>query len=128
VETSGTLGETSAEEIERAFVSAFLDGPEALAAYRQELDESGLVDHLETCAAEFWRTVSGETVRGRRYNTGRATGRTGYDEGLYLYALLRELRPDVAVETGVCNGVSTAFLLLALDRNAHGALHSIDLP
>jgi predicted O-methyltransferase YrrM len=56
------------------------------------------------------------------------TGRDGYDEGLRLYSLLRELRPRVAVETGVCNGVSTAFLLLALERNDGGELHSIDLP
>jgi len=34
----------------------------------------------------------------------------------------------VAVETGVCNGVSTAFLLLALERNGDGELYSIDLP
>lgn len=56
------------------------------------------------------------------------TGRDGYDEGVRLYALLRDLRPRVAVETGVCNGVSTAFLLLALERNRAGELHSIDLP
>jgi predicted O-methyltransferase YrrM len=45
-----------------------------------------------------------------------------------LYELVRGLRPRIAVETGVCNGVSTAFLLLALERNGQGALHSIDLP
>jgi hypothetical protein len=45
-----------------------------------------------------------------------------------LYALLRDQKPRVAVETGVCNGVSTAFLLLALERNGAGDLHSIDLP
>jgi hypothetical protein len=87
-----------------------------------------LIDHLELRAAEFWDTVQGQTPRGQRYNTGRVTGRDGYDEGLRLYRLLRELRPHVAVETGVCNGVSTAFLLLALEDNGHGKLHSIDLP
>jgi predicted O-methyltransferase YrrM len=87
-----------------------------------------LIDHLEDRAAEFWDTVQGETPRGHRYNTGRVTGRDGYDEGLRLYRLLRELRPAVAVETGVCNGVSTAFLLLALEDNGDGVLHSIDLP
>jgi predicted O-methyltransferase YrrM len=87
-----------------------------------------LIDHLEHRAAEFWDTVQGETPRGQRYNTGRVTGRDGYDEGLRLYRLLRELRPAVAVETGVCNGVSTAFLLLALEDNGEGVLHSIDLP
>jgi predicted O-methyltransferase YrrM len=87
-----------------------------------------LIDHLEQRAAEFWDTVQGQTPRGQRYNTGRVTGRDGYDEGLRLYRLLRQLRPRVAVETGVCNGVSTAFLLLALEDNGEGELHSIDLP
>jgi predicted O-methyltransferase YrrM len=87
-----------------------------------------LIDHLEERAAEFWDTVQGETPRGHRYNTGRVTGRDGYDEGLRLYRLLRDLKPSVAVETGVCNGVSTAFLLLALEDNGEGELHSIDLP
>jgi predicted O-methyltransferase YrrM len=87
-----------------------------------------LIDHLEVRAAEFWDTVQGETPRGQRYNTGRVTGRDGYDEGLRLYRLLRDVRPQVAVETGVCNGVSTAFLLLALEDNGTGELHSIDLP
>jgi len=87
-----------------------------------------LIDHLEHRATEFWDTVQGETPRGQRYNTGRVTGRDGYDEGLRLYRLLRDVRPQVAVETGVCNGVSTAFLLLALEDNGQGELHSIDLP
>jgi predicted O-methyltransferase YrrM len=87
-----------------------------------------LIDHLEHRATEFWDTVQGETPRGQRYNTGRVTGRDGYDEGLRLYRLLRDVRPQVAVETGVCNGVSTAFLLLALEDNGEGELHSIDLP
>jgi hypothetical protein len=87
-----------------------------------------LIDHLEVRAAEFWDTVQGQTPRGQRYNTGRVTGRDGYDEGLRLYRLLRHLQPRVAVETGVCNGVSTAFLLLALEDNGGGELHSIDLP
>ena len=87
-----------------------------------------LIALLDERAAEFWDTVQGETPRGQRYNTGRVTGRDGYDEGLQLYRLLRELEPEVAVETGVCNGVSTAFLLLALEDNRKGMLHSIDLP
>jgi predicted O-methyltransferase YrrM len=102
--------------------------PAAILDPENEVRESGLVEHLEEQAAFFWDTVQGETQRGQRYNTGRVTGRDGYDEGLRLYRLLRELKPKVAVETGVCNGVSTAFLLLALERNDTGELHSIDLP
>jgi predicted O-methyltransferase YrrM len=113
--------------LDRELTEHFLSDPEALARAEREIAASGLVAHLEEQAALFWRTVEGET-RGHRYNTGRATGRDGYGEGLRLYAVLRKLRPAVAVETGVCNGVSTAFLLLALEANAAGELHSLDLP
>ncbi len=44
------------------------------------------------------------------------------------YAVVRMLRPRVVVETGVCYGVTSAFLLMALDANAEGTLYSIDLP
>ena len=64
-----------------------------------------LIDHLEVRAAEFWDTVQGQTPRGQRYNTGRVTGRDGYDEGLRIYKLLRlgvRFRPDWPLEiTGV---------------------------
>jgi predicted O-methyltransferase YrrM len=113
--------------LDRELTDRFLGEPGALAYAEHEIQASGLVEHLEEQAALFWKTARG-TTRGHRYNTGRATGRDGYGEGLRLYAVLRKLRPRVAVETGVCNGVSTAFLLLALDRNGHGELHSLDLP
>ena len=44
------------------------------------------------------------------------------------YALARILRPLAIVETGVCYGVTSAFLLKALEVNGRGQLHSIDLP
>ena len=47
---------------------------------------------------------------------------------LVLFALCRKVRPDTVVETGVAAGVSSAYILCALEANKHGALHSIDLP
>jgi hypothetical protein len=44
------------------------------------------------------------------------------------YAVVRLMRPDVVVETGVHEGWSAWFTLLALERNGRGMLHSIDLP
>jgi len=113
--------------LDRGLTDRFLHDPDALDRAQQEIEASGLIDQLEEHAALFWRTVQGET-RGHPYNTGRATGRSGYGEGLRLYAVMRNLRPRTAVETGVCNGVSTAFLLLALEANGEGKLHSLDLP
>lgn len=50
------------------------------------------------------------------------------DAPLELFALVRLLRPWHVVEVGVSSGVSSAYLLQALDRNGAGTLHSVDLP
>jgi len=47
--------------------------------------------------------------------------------GTVLYTLCRKLRPDIVVETGVASGVSSSYVLCALEDNKHGALYSIDL-
>jgi hypothetical protein len=44
------------------------------------------------------------------------------------YAVVRATRPLVVVETGVAYGITSAFILRALDINGMGYLHSIDLP
>lgn len=46
---------------------------------------------------------------------------------LNQYAAVRALAPDCIVETGVANGVSSSYLLLALEKNGRGHLHSIGL-
>jgi predicted O-methyltransferase YrrM len=44
------------------------------------------------------------------------------------YLACRLVTPDTVVETGVAYGVSSAFLLKAMQQNGRGTLHSIDLP
>jgi predicted O-methyltransferase YrrM len=44
------------------------------------------------------------------------------------YLMCRLLEPDVVMETGVAYGVSSAFVLRALQENGRGVLHSVDLP
>jgi predicted O-methyltransferase YrrM len=46
---------------------------------------------------------------------------------LLQYAAVRAFAPKVIVETGVANGVSSSYLLLALQKNGRGTLHSIGL-
>ncbi len=58
-------------------------------------------------------------------------GRDSYveiDAPLELYALVRLLAPTHVVEIGVSSGVSSAYLLTALEANRRGTLHSVDLP
>lgn len=45
-----------------------------------------------------------------------------------LYILCRYCRPRRVVETGVASGFSSVGILTALEANAFGELHSIDLP
>jgi predicted O-methyltransferase YrrM len=45
-----------------------------------------------------------------------------------VYMLCRWLKPDTVVETGVALGVTTTFILSALNLNRRGRLYSIDLP
>ena len=44
------------------------------------------------------------------------------------YLTCRLLEPAVVVETGVAYGVSSAFVLRAMQENGRGVLHSVDLP
>jgi predicted O-methyltransferase YrrM len=53
-------------------------------------------------------------------------GHIGFPEGLYI--LVRILKPNIVVETGVAAGISSSYLLLALEANKRGKLYSIDMP
>ena len=44
----------------------------------------------------------------------------------FCFAVCRATRPTVVVETGVAYGLTSAFILAALEMNGHGHLHSID--
>jgi len=46
---------------------------------------------------------------------------------LLQYAVVRACQPKIIVETGVANGVSSAYILLALQTNGGGTLYSIGL-
>src|SRR5262245_36669481 len=66
---------------------------------------------------------------GRTYRAQYNAGWVNLDDGLFLYWLVRRLRPKTIVQTGVCNGFSCAMLALALARNGGpGEVHAIDLP
>jgi hypothetical protein len=55
-------------------------------------------------------------------------GGISLEDGMILYGLVRALRPEFTVETGVAAGISTAFLGAELMENGHGNVYSIDLP
>lgn len=47
--------------------------------------------------------------------------------GLMVYALVRKMKPETVLETGVANGVSTYIILSALNKNEKGELVSVEI-
>lgn len=47
---------------------------------------------------------------------------------LALYVLVRDIQPDVIIETGVMHGLTSSFIIQALQKNNKGTLTSIDYP
>ena len=102
----------------------FFDSTSQYQAFEREIRESRLVDDLcRKLHAEF-AALTGKTPRGNPFTPG--VPKTS--EVLTIYSLIRRLRPKIVVETGVCNGLSTAAILTALEANGEGNLFSIDFP
>jgi Methyltransferase domain len=65
----------------------------------------------------------------RKYHAYYLPGWVNLDDALFLYWLVRQVKPGTIVQTGVCNGLSTALMILGLVKNGSaGRLHAIDLP
>jgi len=46
----------------------------------------------------------------------------------FAYLICRLIEPEIVIETGVAYGVTSAFILKAMEVNQRGTLYSIDLP
>lgn len=63
-----------------------------------------------------------------KYNARYEPGWVNLNDALFLYWLVRHQNPRVIVQTGVCNGLSSAFMVLALAKNqAQGKIYAVDL-
>lgn len=91
---------------------------------RRELRQDGITRHLGRAARRIDELLDGQQIHGLRATSGAL----GDERRARLYAIVRHRRPDLVVETGVCNGFSSAIVLAALGRNGGGRLVSIDLP
>lgn len=83
---------------------------------------------------EFWprwyRTVEALRAQGLKVGPFSFHGWNDGDAGFVraIWSLVRHLRPDIIVETGVAHGMTSRFILEALTLNGAGNLWSIDLP
>jgi Methyltransferase domain len=74
-----------------------------------------------------WRSRL-ESVISAVQNANQGQGGISLDDGRILYGLVRALKPDYVIETGVAAGVSTSFFGAALIENGKGKLFSVELP
>jgi hypothetical protein len=85
----------------------------------------------ETEFQPLWRDVV-ESLRARGVKVGPFSfhswndGDAGFVRA--IWTLIRHTRPNIIVETGVAHGMTSRFILEALERNGAGNLWSIDLP
>jgi predicted O-methyltransferase YrrM len=84
------------------------------------LEEPALRD-VEEETRRILRRVNDENPRGARWPADSLMARL-------CYLSCRLIHPEVVIETGVAYGVSSAFILKALQENDRGTLYSIDLP
>jgi hypothetical protein len=52
----------------------------------------------------------------------------GFPNPEIFYILVRKIRPKIVIETGVSFGITSSFILQAMEENEFGTLYSIDLP
>jgi predicted O-methyltransferase YrrM len=81
--------------------------------------------------AALWPQVAQQLIdAGHRFGPLSYYGWNDGDPELVraIWCLVRHLKPAAIVETGVGHGITTRFVLEALERNGHGRLWSIDLP
>ena len=64
----------------------------------------------------------------KSFQDPRLGGNIDFISCTIIYSIVRHIKPEIIVETGVGPGGSSAFILQALNDNKKGFLYSIDLP
>src|SRR5579872_3172010 len=120
--------------------AAHREGPVPPNLYRPEKDWEFRLHSLiklstsDELISEFWTlwaaVMSEMQERGIRAGPASFKGWNDGDAGLVraIWCLVRHLKPQRVVETGVAHGFTSRFILEALERNGDGHLWSIDRP
>ena len=71
--------------------------------------------------------ISREIAELAQKTKGLGDGKVTEESGLFMYQLIRSRKPNLVLETGVANGLSTRIILEALDKNGKGSLVSTEV-
>lgn len=99
------------------FVQNFFSDQSEYQQFTSEFDKDDVSDIRKHALQEYSKLTPDSSF-----------GDIGLNVARDYYAITRKLSPDIAVETGVCNGLSSFAILLALRENGTGQLYSIDYP
>jgi hypothetical protein len=104
------------------------DAMVALTGFTQETVNQAFIDFSKK--AEFSNYIDKALDYGYDLITGgiSAAGNISLNERRILFVLCRLIKPEIVLETGVANGISSAYILEALEDNNRGNLFSVDLP
>lgn len=113
----GLSGSPKNDQVKCTILDTLFEGKDEYESITEEIRDIGLHETIDSVVGQYDSlTTDGEF------------GRADSDPTDACYSLVRKYKPSTVVETGVCNGVSTLFLLQALSKDGQGHLHSIDLP
>jgi methyltransferase family protein len=111
-----------------AMLNPRTDHQRFLAWLSREFDVDAASLDAEYRESTFRRTYLARLHDLQRWAGPQRAGTSGFWSVRALYLLVRALRPQTVVETGVLYGASSAHILAALTMNDAGRLYSIDLP
>lgn len=106
------------KQLHAEFIDDIFDSPSEYSQYVREFENGTIAEVRDEALDEYRRLSGGDT----------GMGTISMSAARDYYAVTRKTKPDTVVETGVCNGLSTASILIALQKNECGELHSIDYP
>ena len=99
--------------------------------YNSISKNSKLKNHLDNKFKKLDEYINKQDINSNFFKDNPA-GRLGRESqphaGYFLYVLVRALKPDIFVETGVSGGESSTFILQAMEDNKKGKLYSVDFP
>ena len=110
---SFTYAIANEDELARQLAPVLDAPPEALTALLDEAHRDGLLTRALRQPPRHW-------LWSKRRPEPRA-------HHLALWTAIRSARPDVVVETGILDGMSSTVMLAALEANGHGTLISFDI-
>ena len=109
------------------------DSKENLSCYIKDIDNnSEFHRQIEEKFEKFYQYLSKTNLDEINYfkenPAGRISKGSTHNAGRFLYLLIRSLKPDIMIETGVSSGESSSYVLQTMHDNNKGKLYSIDLP